>query len=238
MLKTIAALFCCAVLFAVFPVSADQWNKKTIVTFSEPVELPRIVLPAGTYVFKLADSLSNRNIVQVFNADETHIFTTILAIPDYRLTPSEKTVLRFEERPVHTPEAIRAWFYPGDNFGQEFVYPKARAAQLAQATHLPVLSADLTPAEKPEELLKAPVVAVTPEKKEIEISAVIESQPPAAVAPAPVPAAPVPAAPAPAQPEPVKELPKTASPLPLMALLGLSSLGLAGLLRLISKRIS
>ena len=111
-------------------VNADTWDKKTIVTFSQPVEIPGVgahVLPAGRYLFKLMDSLSDRNIVQIFNEDQTHVYATILAIPNYRLRATDKTVMTFRERAAGSPEALRAWFYPGANWGQEFVYPKKRA---------------------------------------------------------------------------------------------------------------
>jgi hypothetical protein len=78
--------------------AADERDKKTIVTFSAPVEVPGKALPAGTYVFKLLDSTSNRNIVQIFDKDEKQLLATILAIPDYRLKPTDKPVIRFEER--------------------------------------------------------------------------------------------------------------------------------------------
>lgn len=164
MFKKIVMLLCSALLLTILPAAADQRNKKAIVMFARPVELPGIVLPAGKYVFRLVDSDSNRHIVRVFNADETKVFTTILAIPNWRLTPSEKSVMPFEERPRGNPEALRAWFYPGDGFGQEFVYPKKRAFELAETARVPVLTGEVTPTEKPEELIKEPVTAVTPEK--------------------------------------------------------------------------
>ena len=68
------------------------------------------------------DSPFDRNIVQVFNQDESRIYATIVAIPDYRLEPSSKTVITLEERPKNSPEAIKEWFYPGDLTGVEFVY--------------------------------------------------------------------------------------------------------------------
>ena len=117
---------------------ADEWNKKTVITFSGPVEIPGVhltgwgVLPAGTYVFKLLDSQSDRHIVQIFNKDETKVLATILAIPNYRLKATDKTVITFRERPAGEPEALRAWFYPGRNYGDEFVYPKAKAVELAK----------------------------------------------------------------------------------------------------------
>jgi heme/copper-type cytochrome/quinol oxidase subunit 1 len=109
-------------------VSADTHNKKTVMTFNQPIEIPGQVLPAGTYTFKLASSLSNRHIVQVWNADGTKIIATVLAINDYRLRPTGHTVVKFSETAGDAPEALKAWFFPGDNFGQEFVYPKTRAS--------------------------------------------------------------------------------------------------------------
>jgi hypothetical protein len=118
-----AAVLCAAIVTAA---RADNWDKKTIVTFSDSVEIPGQVLPAGTYVFKLANSTSDRHIVQIWNGDETQILATILAIPNYRLDPSDGTIFEFDERPGDSPMALHSWFYPGDNTGQEFVYPRYR----------------------------------------------------------------------------------------------------------------
>ena len=151
------AVFCVALIGATFAPSAkaDDWNRKTVITFSGPVEIPGVhlagwgVLPAGTYVFKILDSQSDRHIVQIFSKDETTVYATILAIPNYRLKATDKTVITFRERPAGQPEALRAWFYPGRNWGEEFVYPKAKAIELAKATNTPVL---FTPAEIPLEV--------------------------------------------------------------------------------------
>lgn len=119
---------------------ASEWNKLTKVTFNTPVEIPGQVLPAGTYWFKLLNSESDRNIVQIYNAKRTKQVALLLAVPDYRLKPAGKTVLTFKERAGSAPEALKAWFYPGDEFGQEFVYPKSRASELAKDESQPVLS--------------------------------------------------------------------------------------------------
>ncbi len=119
-------------------VKADGWDQKTVFTFSGPVEIPGVhlkgfgVLPAGTYVFKLLDSNSDRHIVQILSQDELTVYATILAVPNYRLRATGKTVLTFSERPAGQPEALHAWFYPGNNFGQEFVYSKSRAVEIGQ----------------------------------------------------------------------------------------------------------
>jgi len=128
------AALCLAILGPAFTpkACADENDKKTIVTFSEPFEIPGVALPAGTYVFKLVNSMTDRNIVQVFDKDETRLYATVFAIPDYRPQPTGATVTYFEERTAGAPQAIRAWFYPGDEVGQEFVYPPSRATELAK----------------------------------------------------------------------------------------------------------
>jgi hypothetical protein len=119
---------------------ADDWDERTIFTFSNPVEIPGQVLDAGTYVFKVVDSASDRNVVQVFSEDENHLYGTFLTVPDYHQRPSGKTIINFEERAAGDPEAVKTWFYPGDNYGHDFVYPRAKAAALAKANNQPVAS--------------------------------------------------------------------------------------------------
>jgi len=227
-MKNVKAAFCllaATMLGAIVMPSAraDEWNKKTVVTFSQAVEVPGKVLPAGTYTFVLLDSTSDRHIVQIFNADGTHIIATILAINDYRLQSTGDTVMKFSERPGDSPEALRAWFYPGDNFGQEFVYPKTRAMQLAQTTKVavPAIAAE----EIDDKVMRTvPIVAVTPDEKEVEVVTVIQTTPP--VAPAPDVA--------------VKQevLPRTAGSMPLIALLGGLSISVALGLKLYLKLAS
>lgn len=109
------------------PAMADEWNKKTEFEFSGPVEVPGKVLDAGKYVFQLLDS-QDRNIVQIFSVDpegNQRLVTTIMAVPDYLMNAPDKPIIRFEERRGDSPEAIHSWFYPGDNHGWEFVYPKS-----------------------------------------------------------------------------------------------------------------
>ncbi len=119
------------------PAMADEWNKRTELEFSAPVEIPGHVLPAGKYVFQILDTPADRNIVQVFSEDadgnET-LIATIAAIPDYRNEPPDKTLINFEERRDGSPEAIHSWFYPGDNTGWEFVYPKGQSLEEAANT--------------------------------------------------------------------------------------------------------
>src|ERR1051326_3815489 len=204
--------------------SAQVWDKKTTVTFSAPVEIPGInaqVLHAGTYVFRLLDSLSDRNVVQIFNSNQSHLYATILAIPNYRLRATDKTVMTFAERAAGEPQAIRAWFYPGDNFGQEFVYPKTKAVQLAKITSQPVIYipdevaanivAPVKAATEPAviALKEVPLMAVKPTGEAVALAEVVEPPPVQTAA----------------------KLPKTASELPLVALMGFLCLGIGISLR-------
>jgi hypothetical protein len=201
---------------------ADAWNKKTILTVNETIQVPNQVLEPGTYVMRLLDTASDRHVVQIFNADETELITTILAIPNYRLTPAGNTVFTYWEMPPGQPRALRAWFYPGDNFGQEFAYPKTKAVSIAQETHAVVPT---TEAEKPAEMATAPIGEVNEGGQE---EAIAEA--PAAAAPTEAEALPEVAEAAPA---PKPELPKTASPYPLVGLAGLLSLVAFGVLRVV-----
>lgn len=141
-MRVVKALCCAAVLtVALAPgARADEWDKKTILTFSGPVQIPGATLPAGSYVFKLADIPGNRHVVQVFDKDEKKIYTTMLAIPNERLEPSDKPVVLFSERASGSPQAIKVWFYPGNRIGNEFVYPKSQAMRIAKETHQSVLA--------------------------------------------------------------------------------------------------
>jgi len=222
-------------------VKADDWNRKTEITFSAPVEIPGVhlvgwgVLPAGTYVFKILDSQSDRHIVQIFSKDELTVYATVLAIPNYRLKATDKTVMTFRERPAGEPEALRAWFYPGKNWGEEFVYPKAKAIEIAKATNTPVLFAAVDiPLEVAEpiksvdepvvvQLKQAPIMAIQPTGEEVQVAQVV-TPPPVEVA-ATVAVA------------PEAELPKTASPYPLIGLFGLLALSAALAIHVVAKRV-
>lgn len=227
----------CALLGLVSLTSAraDEWDKKTILTFSQPFEVPGHVLPAGTYIFKLADLTGDRHIVQIYTADGSRIIATVMTIPDYRLRTTDQTVIKFNEVPRGAPETIRAWFYPGNTIGQEFVYPKARATELAKAskTIVPALAVDVADDTA---LKTAPIVAITPEAKEVPVSAVIQTSSRDTVASAAtvpnesssaVGTTGVSQTSQTARGTTKRRLPETASELPLIALLGSAALAVA-----------
>lgn len=212
-----AFCLCVGVLAAHSSARASESDRKTSLTFDQPVEVPGVgaqILPAGTYVFKIVGDEGDRDIVQISNQAEDHVFTTILAIPNYRLRATDKTVMTFKERGEGQPEAIRAWFYPGRSWGEEFVYPKARALELAKIVNQPVLATPVALPAQVEALKVAPIVAVKPTGEEVAAAEVVQAPPVEIANNAPAPADPAPA-----------ELPHTASQLPLVGLVGLLSLG-------------
>jgi outer membrane biosynthesis protein TonB len=248
-LKAIISLCCVAALgagIAALTINADAWNKKTIITINEPMQIPGATLTPGKYVFKLMDSSSNRHIVQVFNEDEKTVINTILAIPNERLHPTGKSEFGFWEVPAGSTPALRSWFYPGDNFGHEFAYPKQEATKLssvvkeevpsvsdeeyAKATKAPEPAPEVK-APEPQAAPPAPEVAVVETPKPVETPAAVESKP---ATPAP--------SPEPRRSEPVAAadttLPATASPLPALGLLGFVFVGFGAALRSLRSRLS
>jgi hypothetical protein len=235
-LRAGSMIFCCVLASLAFiaGAKADEWNKITKITFSAPFEVPGVgaqVLPAGTYIFKLLDHRSDRHVVQILNERRDHVYSTILAIPNYRFRPTDKTVVTFKERAVGDPPAIRAWFYPGNRWGQEFVYPKKRAIELAKLTNEPVLampeelapmlvepikSAEAAPVAA---LIAAPVEAVKPTGEVVAMTEVVEPPPIETAEATP------------------KSLPKTASSTPLLGLIGLLSITAGAGLSAISKKL-
>ena len=121
------------------PAVADDWNKRTEFQFGAPVEIPGKVLTPGEYVFELSDSQTDRNIVQVFSEDPSgkeSLVATLFVIREYVQNTPDKPIIHFEERHSGTPDVIRSWFYPGDNTGWEFVYPKGQSFE-ASAKMMP-----------------------------------------------------------------------------------------------------
>jgi hypothetical protein len=221
-----AALLCgfglMAGMFA-FRAQADQWDKKTILTVNQPIQIEENVLQPGTYVMKLLDSPSDRHIVQIYNRDQNHLIGTVMAFNDYHVQPSGHTQFTFWETPPGTARAMRDWFYPGDNYGQQFRYPKhLTVLESAQATTPTTESqtkvtqqetAAAPPPPAPEQTANQEPQA-NREQEQVEIA---QNTPP----------------PAPSQetPAPPAQLPKTASNYPLIGLVGLFSLGIYALLR-------
>jgi hypothetical protein len=248
---------CLAIASFAAMLQADAWNKKTNLTVNESIVVPGATLPPGKYVVKLVDSQANRHIVQFTNETEDQVISTVLAIPNSRMEPTGESEFSFYEAAEGTPPALRAWFYPGDTFGQQFAYPREKAMELSRA------SGEEVPSLAGDDLASSEVTTISPTERETEIEptastaqrtappaerpapsaqpAVPESEPapradPSILAQAQQPEPRPRPTPEPAADEADSELPATGGPAPLVGLIGLLSLGGALGLRSLSQR--
>jgi LPXTG-motif cell wall-anchored protein len=222
--------------FAATALLAQPYDKRTYFTFSGPVAVPGVTLPAGKYMFRLADT-SSRNVVQVLSADGTKPYSMFFVYRAERFDVPSKPEVRFMETGEGMPAAIRTWWYPGERSGYEFAYPKEQARRLAEGIRQPVLTARTEPPAESSTPAQADLSRVSPTGEEATVAA--DSVPPA-TAPAgrslegELASQSIAIAPATTQPEDQQaraSLPKTASTTPLWLLGGLGLLAAAGLLR-------
>jgi len=245
---------------------ADDYDKKTIITITEPLEVPGIVLQPGKYVFKLLNSSSNRHIVEVMNERMDHLYALTFTAAARKIQPKGRTVLTFYEGKGNQPHAIRQWYWPGELDGQEFLYPHKQAERISAVAGVRVpegaipttkesgqkLIADNAEKEETKVVLESRAVEPAPATTTTVVTAQAEPQP----APEPErtvavnvePPAPEPAPqvsqtpPPPAEPVTVAKaietetLPQTASSLPLIALFGVMALLLAGTMGIFARR--
>jgi hypothetical protein len=131
------------VLLAPPLIRGDEWNLATKFNVNHSFEVPGMVLQPNThYVIRLFDSPSTRNVVQIYNEDQTQLLTMFMAISDERLEPTDKTLFTFIETQPGFPLPMKEWFYPGRLRGLEFVYPKEQALEIARHAREPILAAD------------------------------------------------------------------------------------------------
>jgi len=119
---------------------ADESDQATTITFNQPIQIPGQVLPAGTYSLKLLNNNSDRNVVQIFNSDQTHLYATLQTIAAERREPTGDTVITLAEQGGGKPDALLKWFYPGLDIGHEFVYSGQQEKQLAQDTQQTIVA--------------------------------------------------------------------------------------------------
>lgn len=236
---------------------ADEHNHKTVISISQPLEVPGVVLAPGKYVMRLFDSSSNRHIVQFMNESQTRQLALTFAIAAERVNTPTKTILTMYEGSNGAPPALRTWYYPGDTNGEEFLYPHKQAVRISERTNEPVPDVETGQAASAKEAAASVSPAAEPEKSPGEEAFIAKAEPAPAPFPEPV-AAPEPApAPEPQQAaaEPQappadntqsaaaattddKSLPKTAGYGPLAALVGGLSFMLAfGLRKLKRSRV-
>jgi hypothetical protein len=266
MLKMLASACAFAVLaFTSTAAHAQPIDNRTLFTFSQPVTLPGVTLPAGQYLFRNPDTITGRRVVQVLSADGTKAYAQLLTIPAQRFDAPAQPEIRFMETAEGTPPAIKTWWSPGRTIGWEFIYPKEQALRLAKGASSPVLTTVNALSDTTEEMKTADLARVSASGTETAVK--VEENPAAttvagtaqqgeiAASTIQVPASPTPVTTSgpqtatTAMPEGQQastaargagrtRLPQTASPAPLMTVVGSFALMAAGALRTLRDRVS
>jgi len=149
MLSTFVRSVCAVALLALTAAPAlahTTLDKQILFTFNAPVTIPGVTLPAGTYMFQIANPTNNRSVVVVRSQDGSRVYSTFLTIPYEANQRPDNAEIRFMERRANVPYAVKAWWYPGERTGFEPVYPRKQAELLAQAVIDPILTTRATAA--------------------------------------------------------------------------------------------
>ena len=204
--------------FVAAAATADTIDKRTTFTFNTPVAVPGVTLPAGSYLFRIAD-VDSHHVVRVLSNDGRIPYAMFFALQAWRSTVARDPELTFIETAADMPHAIRTWWYPGESIGYEFLYPREQAILLARGSGTPVRSAESGVALWREpEWIPPTVVDTEPFHAELTEPAVAEAAP---IAPSEKVA---------------EEMPTTASPLTVVLATGIALLVLAGGMQLFALR--
>jgi hypothetical protein len=141
-LKTLLAITALAAFVATPAARADENDKLTYLTFSKPIQLPGVNLPAGRYRFQLADTQESRRVIKVQSEDGKKQLGMLLTMQNQLRDVPKDPVVLFRETAQGQPDAVKSFNYPGERIGYEFIYPKKQAMIIAHATHEPVLAKD------------------------------------------------------------------------------------------------
>ena len=209
---------------------AMTFDKRTYFTFNQPITLPGVTLPAGTYVFHLADPTTSRKVTHVTNEKGTQSYAMLLSMPAYRNDAPRDSEIQFMETAAGMPRAVKAWWVAGERNGYEFIYSKEQMRRLSEGIAPEPAAFSAEPAAEPvASEIAEPVAAPEIEVERTEEVAAVEGEPVAVVEETPA------ALPAPdrtpefqdnqsAQTTTRTELPTTAGPIPLLLLTGLGAL--------------
>ena len=223
--RLIGRLGCAAAVlaFVASTALAQPLDKRTYFTFKGPTAVPGVTLPAGKYLFRVANDTTSRNVIQVLSSDGMKSYALFHVLRAERPEPARNSEVRFMETAAGMPNALKTFWYFGERSGYEFIYPKEQARLLAKGTGQPVLTAEPQAAEVARITPKGEEVVVAPEPFKPEAPSLVgEAAPPTlAIAEPQVPVS----------QQARAELPKTASNVPLFAVAGLALLLGAALLR-------
>jgi hypothetical protein len=127
-------------------------HKRTYLTFKGAVQVPGATLPAGKYVFQIADPPA-QTLWQVLDVSGRRVLAEFFFVSTGNRTVQEqnhangKPIVRFYETARGVAPALKILYYPWDSAGYVFLYPKSQAEQIAAITRQPVLATDSDPAK-------------------------------------------------------------------------------------------
>jgi hypothetical protein len=168
-IRTILGLGLSVTLFA-SAVQAQPEDKRTYFTFSGPIALPSVTLPAGRYLFRIVDTTTSRKVIQVLDENQKKAYSMANTIPDQRRDAPKDATVVFYESARGTPAAVKSWWYPGETIGYQFIYPRTQAKQIAKATGQPVLTTK-TDSTKTEETKSADLTRVDANGRDVDVNA-------------------------------------------------------------------
>ena len=222
MVKRLASASVLVVLVCALASGANAFtsDKRTYFTFNQPVALPGMTLPAGTYMFRIANPDTSRNVIQVANKQGTESFALLHTVQATRPDAPKDSEIRFRETAAGAPPAVGSYWYMGERTGYEFIYSKAELEALNRIAQ-PAAEVSVTETESS---VDVPPISESSDVVNGEglpdVSAQAESQFAQAQSPAPAPA------PQPESQSSTRDrLPQTASPLALLLLGGIATAG-------------
>jgi hypothetical protein len=129
--KALQLAVCGAVLCGLLSAGAraDDYNNKTIVTFRDAVQIPGQVLAPGTYVFMLLNSPANRNVVEIWNADQKELLASLQTNSETDWPPPDRPIytpdhprFQLDEQGSGQPLLLRSFYFPSYLEGHDFIY--------------------------------------------------------------------------------------------------------------------
>jgi hypothetical protein len=98
-------------------------RRTTYFTFNRSVQMPGIVLPAGTYIFEVANDNGTGDIVRVLSRDRSRVHLMKFTRFIYRPTSGNlKATISLGESPAGTPPPVTVWYPQDETRGREFIY--------------------------------------------------------------------------------------------------------------------
>lgn len=127
LVRRIVHTLCGVVVLGVVAMSstgaAMNTRRTTHFTFSGPVRLPGVTLPAGTYTFEVANPDSGSDIVTVKSRDRKTVYLMRFTRFVHRESTGKlNATIALGESSAGNPPPVKAWYPQFETRGREFIY--------------------------------------------------------------------------------------------------------------------